>query len=158
MSRNGEPNRKLPRERSFQQRGSGFSQGSRNRGAATVRRVAIGIGSEDRKAQRADTGASSPGCGETRARSSCTESIAGSNHGDGVMHYRRHHHDDFGGWIASGSALALGFMLFRFVVGLLVLIAMLAWYWTRNFRPMFRVTARSLFVVLGVSILRRPLP
>jgi hypothetical protein len=50
-----------------------------------------------------------------------------------MMH--RHRHGDFGEWIATGLAIALGFMLLRFFAGLGLLAAMFVWYVSEKSKP-----------------------
>ena len=47
----------------------------------------------------------------------------------------RHRHGDFGEWIATGLAIALGFMLLRFFAGLGLLAAMFVWYVSEKSKP-----------------------
>jgi hypothetical protein len=52
------------------------------------------------------------------------------------------------GWVVGGIGLALGYLIFHFVWTLVVLVGMLVWYSTDNWKIVWRRSARTAFVVV----------
>jgi hypothetical protein len=57
---------------------------------------------------------------------------------------------DFSQWIAAGIAFALGFLIFKLLIVLIVAVVAFFWFWTEFWRPAVRSLARGIFVTLGI--------
>jgi hypothetical protein len=63
-----------------------------------------------------------------------------------------YHRGNLGDWIMAGIGIALGVLLFRIFVGLLILGVVAIWSATKTLNPVLRKTVRGVFVGLILLI------